>query len=876
MGRRLMLVIAFAFSVGAQTLPDFDFTKDISNWVAVHDLAPLENSADGVVARITGADPYMHGPARDYPAGQPLWANIRIKSDSGGGAQVFYFTRDTTEEHSVRFHVPAGAWADLRVPFPALGPQTRLRIDPPGASGTCVISRISFEARSIPVEPHWATPTKPSLTESSPSISSGELKLIHGDALGAFEIKVVDQSVAIGNARSMVGYTLDGATKWMEMTNATVVTKNNDEIIAVQSFNDSDGARWRIAQVFRSSNLAGAFDVETSVTIDTDRSVVFLPFLTLLPGVGAFGTNKTQGVFAGLEFLENEPSSSEADIIGPGARRKVPDPLKVTFPLMALSANDSYVGLIWEQAPDICPLFDSPDRTFKSGGHAMTILFPGANPAEREDGSILPYGGKLIRKGNPLVARATIIGGRGHSTIPAVQEYVKSRGLPPLPNTGYSAEEFYELEAHGWLDSKIRDGARFRHAVGNNFGSAAVADAPMFMDWLAEKITDANLTARLKETAKTALALVPAPAYNSAAIGHIRHPAEALIFGSVAENAATALAEGRGQVGVFQPNGAVLYSAPASGNDLAKTHWSREANGLAATHVSAVLERAAFSGDRALISEGIRLLHALDKFRDTVPRGAQTWEVPLHTPDILASAYLVRAYLMGYELAGESDFLAQAKYWAFTGVPFVYLTPPTPAPVGVYSTTPVFGATQWVAPNWIGLPVQWCGLVYGDAIRRLARFDPEGPWLQLANGIAAAGIQHCHTSAEPDKQGLLPDSFDLRAQQRNPVPINPATLLPEAIQTFGDAPLYDFWSFREHKILVHAPGPITNPRETGDEINFHVDSWKRGPWRILLNGLGKGNRVLADGKETTAAAESENGRVFELTSPAEIKIEFGK
>ena len=36
------------------------------------------------------------------------------------------------------------------------------------------------------------------------------------------------------------------------------------------------------------------------------------------------------------------------------------------------------------------------------------------------------------------------------------------------------------------------------------------------------------------------------------------------------------------------------------------------------------------------------------------------------------------------------------------------------------------------APLWIGLPVQWCGLVYGDAIRGFARHDPSGPWIELA------------------------------------------------------------------------------------------------------------------------------------------------
>jgi hypothetical protein len=87
-------------------------------------------------------------------------------------------------------------------------------------------------------------------------------------------------------------------------------------------------------------------------------------------------------------------------------------------------------------------------------------------------------------------------------------------------------------------------------------------------------------------------------------------------------------------------------------------------------------------------------LSAMAKFKDTVPRGAQTWEVPLHTPDILASAYLLRAYTLGYEVTGDTNLLEQARYWAWTGVPFVYLTPPSDRPVGLYSTIPVLGATR--------------------------------------------------------------------------------------------------------------------------------------------------------------------------------------
>jgi hypothetical protein len=868
----LVFVAAVLFSrnTSSQTSPAFDFTSAaaVSEWMAVHDVR-VKASAEGMALTITGSDPYVHGPARDYPAGQPLWLNLRVKSDRGGNAQIFFFEHGATEDKSVRFFVPAGGWKELRVPFPTLQAKTRLRIDPPGASGECVIARMSFEARPIPVAPAWPKPIYPVLGKDALEIRADELRLVHGEAFGAFEVRVGDKSVAVGNTRSLLGYTIGASNRWVELTNSTRVTKSRGAVVATQTFQDPDGAKWEIRQKF--SGDKSGIDVETSVVVDADRPVIWLPMFTLLGGSGTFGTNKTQGVFAGLEFLENEPSSSEADVIGPGSRRKVPDSLKFTFPLMAVAADGAYVGLMWEERPHFSALFDSPDRVFNSGGHAMGVLFPGSDPAIREDGSLLPYGGVKLRGNQKLVARATIIGGHGKTTIPAVQEFVKRRGLPASPKTDYGASEFFKLEAQGWLDSKIRDGAKFRHAVGENFGSAAVADAPMWMDWLGTKVKDSDLDARLTNTAREALALVARQNYNSAAVGHIRHPVEALVYGGVEENVVSAAAQGRAQLRAFAPDGSIHYRAPAKGLDLGKTHWSREANGLAATHVTAILDRAAFAGDRELISEGIRLLRALDKFRDTVPRGAQTWEVPLHTPDILGSAYLVRAYLMGYELAGEAHFLEQAKYWAWTGVPFIYLTPPTTGAVGVYSTTPVFGATQFVAPNWIGLPVQWCGLVYGDAIRRLARFDKDGPWLKLANGIAAAGVQHTHTADEPDLQGLLPDSFDLRAQNRNPVPINPATLLPEAIQFYGFPAIYDFGTFLNRRLCVHCPGPITDVREKGSALRFRANGWPKKPWYVLANGFEKRPTVKVDGREVDFQFV-EGRAIIQLEKPSTVEI----
>jgi hypothetical protein len=277
------------------------------------------------------------------------------------------------------------------------------------------------------------------------------------------------------------------------------------------------------------------------------------------------------------------------------------------------------------------------------------------------------------------------------------------------------------------------------------------------------------------------------------------------------------------------------------------THWARDASGLTAGVVEALLEAAVFSGDRSLQESGLRYVRAMDKFRQTVPRGAQTWEIPLHTPDILAAAHLVRAYVLAYEMTGETAFLEQARYWAWTGVPFIYLTPPTPQPVGLYSTIPVLGATGWHAPVWIGRPVQWCGLVYAEALRSLASQDPAGPWTQLADGICAAGLQHTWPLTDPERKGLLPDFYLLRLQRRDGPAINPATLLVPAMPFFGEASPYAFHVFRRHGLFVHAPGALDSFTEGTDGVSFRVNPWSRGPSQLLVSGVWQMPQVTING-----------------------------
>ena len=866
---RTLLVLGGMLLAGswlaAAELPAFDFLQPAGRrgWQPLHDLGPLEETPEGLALALTGPDPYLAGPARDYPPDTPLRLRLKLRSDEGGQCQVFYFRDQATETDSVRFPVPAGKWYEAKVRLPALGPGYRLRVDPPGKAGRCVLADLRFEPSTAHPSPKWPKPVPPVLGERPARVESGQLTLLHGrSAYGGFEVHVSRKRMASGYVGALVGYLHAGQARWFApgtgpqdrvtvQEQAAVAAADRQPAQAVRvrvRATDPDGANWEIDQSF-APGAPGTIAVATRLAVDRDRELLHLPILWLLPGLGDTGSNKTQALLPGIEYLENEPSSSTADLNRPAADRQVPSLHKLTFPLMAVAADDRYVGLMWSrgQNREVCAAFDTPDRWFGSGAQVLGLLFPGSDGQNRDESSLLPFDPVRLEANRPLQADAVIVGGPGSTVVPAVQQYVALQGLPPLPAAGGDAAGYLPLAAQGWLDSRIREQDTFRHAA-PGFPAGPAADASLWMEWLAPRMSDAALAQRLRDTAQAALRAVPPAEFNQRQVGHLHGPASVLAFGAVAENAARSREHARALDARFGSDGLVHYRKTDGRVDYGRTHWADHANGLTGQVVATLLREAAFAGDDGLIAGAIARLRGLAVYRDTVPRGAQTWEIPLHTPDILAAAHLVDAYVLGYEITGEECFLDQARYWAWTGVPFVYLAPPAPGAVGAYSTIAVLGATNWVAPVWIGLPVQWCGLVYADALYRLGRHDPQGPWQQLAGGICAAALQQSYPVSDPDFVGLLPDSFSLEIQGRNGPAINPATVLAPGSRFLGGPWVYDFRALRRHGWLVHAPGEITDLAESASGAAFTVRAWRDGPSWLVVNRVTRAPGVRINGQ----------------------------
>ena len=299
---------------------------------------------------------------------------------------------------------------------------------------------------------------------------------------------------------------------------------------------------------------------------------------------------------------------------------------------------------------------------------------------------------------------------------------------------------------------------------------------------------------------------------------HVPNDAIYFVTGRAAEWKALQEQRVRGVLQQQRPDGSFRYDGKYR-----RGHFEDTASGICARPAWTLLEHAYQTGDQEALMAGLRALEFMKRFR--TPRGAQVWEVPLHTPDQLASAYLVWAYVRGYELTGNREYLAEARRWALSGIPFVYLW--TCRPVMLYATPPVFGATNWVAPCWIGLPVQWVGGVYAYALTKLAPYDDSLDWNHLARGILISAEQQQY----PDGKwaGLLPDSFVLQTQERRPWNINPCALV--SLRMVLDGKLDSLAAAADGKHRILAPFPVTLR-----DGKAHIQARPGVNYQVLLDG----------------------------------------
>ena len=457
-----------------------------------------------------------------------------------------------------------------------------------------------------------------------------------------------------------------------------------------------------------------------------------------------------QGLFAGLEYLgKGERSSSTLDIETEEHIRFAPDPIKVTMPLMAFVTDRTGVALSWDDM-HLQPIYATPNVFDGTADHRMALRGHRINA--------------VLRVGDSRLEQQILWA-------------VQRKGLPALPEPPRGRDAQRQLCLWALTEGPIHNENGWGHCVEPNWVRRFHVDMVSTI-W--------RLSGKLPEVPE----LVPGGA-------HLPDEAAWFLTGRAEQWLQITQNQLENVLRQQREDGSFRYQGPYQ-----KGHFEDTASGYCGRFAVLLLDAAYVTGNKRALEAGIKSLEYMKRFR--TPRGAQTWELSLHTPDILASAHLVHAYVRGYQLTGNREYLQLARRWALTGIPFVYMW--GEYPVMLYATIPVYGATNWRAPNWIGLPVQWCGLVYAYSLTLLAPYDNTLDWHRLAEGILIAGEQMQVPREEGDYAGLLPDSFHIRLQRRQGPFINPCALVNLRLALDGKPHRLEVAADEAHRVV--SPFPV--------------------------------------------------------------------
>lgn len=800
-----------------QQLHRWDFDNGTEGWKALHDCSI--SAKDGFLSiRSTGGDPYLISSV-SVPQGEFV-VRIRIKLNSDGPGE-FFWTSSTHPGTSAQRHVGFklvhdGQWHEYQTAMKIEGDLTGLRLDPGTAPGEIQVDWIAIHRGGLhPLEIAGITQTD--------RVTRVLLRNHSGKAIEAI-VNGAPQTIAAGDTTLDVPFAGDGAlvparvdvrsqglpaiarTVWAYRSSVPIAgVVHTVSGLTIEAARDGSVVRLTrkgkmvaaLAPVVHADHRLPHLTLENDewplkfagdgVTLVLDANADGLLQVDINskrpvegPVLRAIGPLE-QGLFAGLEYLgKGEHSSSRLDIETAEHLRFAPDPMKVTMPLMAVLTDRASVAMSWDDMT-LRPVFAAPDFLDGAPGHRMAL------------------------KGSRIRARVRIGPGweEGGRLEEAILWAVKRRGLPPLPKPprSFDGQMALSLAAYRGMVHDAEHGGWFHAVVPGNRrmpnNGAYFADCASAI-W--------RITGEMPE--------VPSLRLGGA---HVSNPASYFVTGRAAEWLKIADRGAEQLRRAQRPDGSYRYDGPYR-----RGHFENTASGICARPACQLLEHAYYTGNRQSLDAALKTLAFIKRFR--TPRGAQTWEVSLHTPDILASAHLVWAYVRAYEITGEREYLAGARRWAITGLPFVYQW--SNRPIMIYATTPVYGATHYRAPNWIGLPVQWCGTVYAYALLLLAEHDQTLDWRKVAEGITISGEQMQY----PDGPsiGCLPDVFALPAQQRRPADINPGALVSLRLRLSGKLDSLDMASDGTHRIVAPFPIEIENGKaviqgEPGAKYQVVVD-----------------------------------------------------
>ena len=628
-----------------------------------------------------------------------------------------------------------------------------------------------------------------------------------------------------------------------------------------------NGCRWSFAFTFEVESGKKTIGAHYQVRTDKNRDLLYFQGPDLYAGEGSFGSRKHQALFPGLEYLEaDERSSSDRDMIPRIANRYAPHPYKVTIPLMAVQGDNCLVGLMWDQLQKwdgkhctIAARFASPNFKDKQDNHLMGLFLPSipSYVPQNAQRAGKPY---LLEANKGISIKAHIVADSSAELLDIIDHYFAAYGMPSESSVPETYDRILEKCRVGYMktmwDAKV---------VGTRYWDGG--PAKQFPNACAILWNDAVWTQdpAVKKSQKERVRLIVNKALEKKGVAGLVDPIDTRAFGTLPCHIRGYFLPfyiGHLEGGLENWKDRVykecIETQQEDGSWAVAGHKGCKqgeeiVSGTVAELAGSILMYARITGDKPALESGLKALKYLDKF--DVPRGAQVWEVPKYTPDILASGHALWAYIEAYKITGHKHYLEKAKYWAKTGIPFVYLWQAPDVKLMKYCTIPVFGTTHYRG-SWFGNPVQWCGLVHGYWLMKLAEYDKSYPWFTIGKGIVDNGIQQM-LDLWKTKPGVYTDSLGMIDRHVSGCKFEPESLMKPIFLMRGIPVEVNTRIIRGKRKNIHiSSGAILESARTDaatGKISFDVKYPKGETSYTVIAGLKHISSVQVSGRKLSRA-----------------------
>jgi hypothetical protein len=498
--------------------------------------------------------------------------------------------------------------------------------------------------------------------------------------------------------------------------------------------------------------------------------------------------------------------------------------------LVETRARGPVLGLAWEAtqtwdgqaiAPGVS--FASPDFLTLQESHLMQLMLPSVPDGIPEHQRLAEAPIELPAGTTWRLTQFLVAGQPQPDATAALRWYGGLLGYPKAEKPPRSFEEEIALCRHGFLVTAWdAENQQARHCVGWPSANSPGFATLMLMDAraVAKGQVRNDLLERVKLIGEKTVREQGAAGLASSACCHTLGWEFPYHWGYLPDALEGMRAAAFDSLEHQEPDGLWGYY-PGKGNEKLGQPGTRTM-GICGRHAYLMAKYVAITGDPEVRAGLERALAAMAQFR--VPRGAQGWECPILEPDVLASAYAVRAYVWTTMATGDRKWLEQAQFWARTGLPFQYVWDDGQHPGMRYASIPVFGST-FFTHSWIGLPVQWCGLVYAYGLQELLRFAPDDLWRRQVEGMTISAMwQQWPMDEKPELAGSYPDSYGQWFTVRNGAYINPENIQLNLMALKGLDPGLRAVPVALGSALAHVTGPgdVSATAEGTDGLRLEV------------------------------------------------------